>query len=197
MSKLKKLLPRLLCYLLISLVLGGTAYSWNARRLAGNAMPMPFGVGLSVVLSGSMEPTLSVNDLVVIREAESYQVGDVVVFQERYNLVIHRLVSIDGDTAVTQGDANNTPDAPIELSQIKGKLVAHIPEIGAIVRLLQTLPGTITILAIAVLILLRSRKSEREVQNAELEEIRREIDALRQSIEDSEKADKNDKSTGV
>ena len=80
MSKLKKLLPRLLCYLLISLVLGGTAYSWNARRLAGNAMPMPFGVGLSVVLSGSMEPTLSVNDLIfsfihVQRDVELIKAG--------------------------------------------------------------------------------------------------------------------------
>ncbi len=186
MNKLKKLLPRLLCYLLISLVIGGTAFSWNARRLAGNAMPMPFGVGLSVVLSGSMEPTLSVNDLVIVREQPSYEVGDVIVFQEGYHLVIHRLVSLDEDRAVTKGDANNVEDEPISPAQIKGKLVASIPEVGAIVRLLQTLPGTITILLIALLLLLRSRRSERAEQNAELDDIRRQIEELKRSLDEQE-----------
>ncbi len=186
MRKLRQWLPRLLGYLLISLILGGTAYSWNARRLAGNAMPMPFGFGVSVVLSGSMEPTLSVNDLVVICEQKSYQEGDIVVFQDGYSLVIHRIVSLDGDSAVTKGDANNTCDEPISTAQIKGKLYAAIPAVGVIVRFLQTLPGVIILLGLIVLLLVRSGRQEKEEKNAELEEIRRQIEELRQSIDEQE-----------
>ena len=45
--------------------MGINVYLWNASSLAGNAMPMPFGFGMAVVLSGSMEPVLSVNDLLL------------------------------------------------------------------------------------------------------------------------------------
>ena len=48
---------RILMIVVISLVIGLSIYSWNARRVVGNSLPMPFGIGSSVVLSGSMEPT--------------------------------------------------------------------------------------------------------------------------------------------
>ena len=53
-------------------------------------------------------------------------------------------------------------------------------------RLLQTLPGTITILLIALLLLLRSRRSERAEQNAELDDIRRQIEELKRSLDEQE-----------
>lgn len=186
MSKLKKWLPRLLCYLLISLIVGGTAYSWNARRLAGNAMPMPFGFGVSVVLSGSMEPTLSVNDLVLIHAEESYQSGDIVVYQEGYHLVIHRIVGIYGDTVFTRGDANNVDDAPFPIGQIKGRLVFSIPAVGLIVRFLQTAPGILLLLGLLIWTLVRSGRQEKEEKNAELDEIRKQIEELKHSMDETE-----------
>ncbi len=180
------LISRLLPILLISLVLGGTAYSWNARRLAGNAMPMPFGIGMSVVLSGSMEPTLSVNDLVFVKEQPSYREDDIIVFQEGSHLVIHRILTIDEEKAVTQGDANNAPDEPIRVSQIKGKLVASIPAVGVLVRFLQTLPGLLLLLGVAIFSMIRSRQQEKAAANDELDEIRKQIEELRRSMDEAE-----------
>ena len=170
---------RLLMILLISVFLGAAVYSVNARRVLHNAMPMPFGVGLSVVLSGSMEPTLSVNDLVVVRAADSYQTDDIIVYQSGSDLIIHRIVRIDGDAYITQGDANNTADEPIGLSAIKGKSVLVIPGVGLAVRLLQTTLGKLVVIVLAAVLLSRSRRKERAEGDAELDRIKDEIRRLK------------------
>lgn len=168
---------RMILLIVISLIIGIRLYGWNAHNLAGNAMPMPFGVGMSVVLSGSMEPTLSVNDLVIVREADGYEIGDIVVYQDGSSLVIHKIISIDGDEVVTKGDANNVADKPITLSVIKGKAVTHIPFVGALIRFLKTQVGFILIIAAAVVLFelphLRERKKAADEQEKIKEEIRK------------------------
>lgn len=52
---------------------------WRRLALAGNQVPMPFGMGVAVVLSGSMESELITNDVIIVRETNDYAVGDVVV----------------------------------------------------------------------------------------------------------------------
>lgn len=183
MKKRRKILSRYLPMLLISVLLGGSFWSWNARSLGGDAMPMPFGLGLSVVLSGSMEPALSVGDLLLIREADSYEVGDIVVYQSGIVAVVHRLISLDGETAVTKGDANNAADEAIPVQDIKGKVSARIPGAGKIIRLLHTPTAKLAILAAAVLLLLLSYRKEDEAAEAETDRIRQEIEELKAEME--------------
>ena len=128
MKKNKKKFPpvlRLILLVICGAVLGVNVYLANAKSLVGNQMPMPFGYGASVVLSGSMEPEFSKGDLIIVGEADSYQERDIVVFQDGASLVVHRIIEIDGEKIITQGDANNVPDEPIESSVIKGKVVFH------------------------------------------------------------------------
>ena len=164
---------------LVGAVLGMYVYLWNASQLAGNRMPMPFGWGFSVVLSGSMEPELSVYDLIAVRPAEDYAVGDVVVYQSRGELIVHRLVELRGDEAVTKGDANPSPDPPISTSQIKGRVVGSVPGVGAVVQALKTPVGFLAVLLAAVLLLwLPARKARRDA-GAERARILSEIARLR------------------
>jgi signal peptidase len=178
-SKRGRIAFRVLMIALISIFFGGAVYSINARRIVGNAMPMPFGVGLSVILSGSMEPTLSVNDLVVVKAADSYTVDDIVVYQSGSTLVIHRIVDIQGDVYITKGDANNTADEPIGLAVIKGKEVFSVPFVGLIVRLLQTTLGKLVVIALAAFLLARSWRKERTEGDEELDRIKKEIRRLK------------------
>ena len=170
---------RILLFIIISLVIGFTVYRWNAERLAGNAMPMPFGFGMSVVLSGSMEPELSVNDLVIIAESDSYETGDTVVYQSQGDLIIHKIIETDGTTVVTKGTANNIPDEPIQVEAIKGKLVMKLPKVGIAVRGIRTPIGVVVILAAALLLLGRSYRNEKARDDAELDAIKAEIRRLR------------------
>ena len=186
MKKACRRIARVLLLTVISLMIGGGVYLWNARTLWRNDIPMPFGVGASVVLSGSMEPTLQINDLVIIRAAETYEVGDIVVYQSGRMSVIHRLIALEGGMALTQGDANNAPDEPIPAKSIQGKLVRRVPYAGIAVQAIQSLPGTLTIVALAVWLLIRSRQNEKAEAQAELDALRKEIEALREEQEEKE-----------
>lgn len=171
---------RTVLLIFISLVIGFSVYSWNAANLVGNKMPMPLGVGMSVVLSGSMEPTLSVNDLVIIKESDSYEQGDIVIYQSGGILVIHRIIETDGDTVITKGDANNISDEPIEKSAIKGKLIASVPFVGLILRKIKSFAGVVVMLAAAVILLELSWRKEKQKDSDELEKIKEEIRNLKE-----------------
>ena len=134
---------RISVLVLLAVLIGVSIYSINASMLGGNALPMPFGFGMTVVLSGSMEPELSVDDLLIVTPSDTYEVGDVVVYQTQRTAVVHRIVSIKGDKIITRGDANNTDDDPITKENIKGKVIFAIPFIGLIVNLIKTPFGTI------------------------------------------------------
>lgn len=183
MPKNLKSIARTAVLIFVGLVLGVNVYLWNARSLMGNSLPMPFGVGAAVVLSGSMEPELSVNDLVLIREESSYEVGDIVVYQSGSALVIHRIESMDSETVTARGDANNASDAPVPLSAVKGRMIAVIPGVGAVTRVLKTWPGVLILVGGSLFLLERSRRKEKEADAEALDALKREIRALKQELE--------------
>jgi signal peptidase len=96
------------------------------------------------ILSGSMEPTLPVGSLAVIREvpATGVERGDVVTFDtpgEKNSLTTHRIVAVERDGSRvayrTRGDAN-TSDDPWLLAPrgTMGELALDIPYAGYATR---------------------------------------------------------------
>ena len=61
-KKIFKNIIRIGLLALCGAVLGVNLYFANAGSLLGDKLPMPFGYGAAVVLSGSMEPALSKGD---------------------------------------------------------------------------------------------------------------------------------------
>ena len=167
--------------LVISLTLGLTVYTWNAKRMMHNELPMPFGVGASVVLTGSMEPTLRVNDLVVVKRADEYNVGDIVVFQQGNQLIIHRIIEKNDEEAkiTTKGDANNIDDGQIPVSAVKGKYSFRVPFVGLIVKGLKTVPGIIIVLGLSAFLMIRSWRNERMESDKDLDDLRKQIAELK------------------
>ena len=179
---------RVLVIVILSAVIGWSVYSLNATRLLGNAMPMPFGIGLGVVESGSMEPMLQIGDLIIVREAEEYAVGDVVVYQSGKSAVVHRIIEINGEgdeqQIITQGDANNAADAPITAEEIKGKLWTHIPKVGLAMDVLRTPAGILVVIALAVLLMELSFRRDKKDEDDDLEKLRNEIRKLKEELEE-------------
>ena len=180
MKKKVKAIIRITLLVIVALLIGGNIYVLNASRLVGNTVPMPFGVGAAVVLSGSMEPELSVGDLLIISERESYEIDDVVVYQDSGMAITHRIVFIADNEIITRGDANNTDDSPISREQIKGEVVIAIPFVGYAVNAIKTPIGTFGLLAGSVFLLERSFHAEKKKDKKELEAIRAEIEKLKQ-----------------
>lgn len=180
MSKKTKTIIRLTALVLIAALIGLSVYSLNAERLSGNTLPMPLGFGATVVLSGSMEPALSVGDLLIVVKAESYEIGDVVVYQSGGTAIVHRIVGIDGEAITTQGDANNTPDDPITQANIKGLVACAIPMAGYLVEAIKSPLGTVVLLGLALVLLEMSFRKDKKKDKQELDAIRQEIERLKQ-----------------
>ena len=168
---------------ILGLIIGTNAYLANAKTLTGNQMPMPFGYGAAVVLSGSMEPVLSKGDLIIVKEKESYKVGDVVVFQSGKSLIVHRIIKIDDKKVITQGDANNVADPEFDTQFIKGKEVFRIPYIGVLVDIIKTPTGTIVILILAFWMVEYSFRKQKNEDSKKHEEIKAEIRRLKEEQE--------------
>ena len=90
----------------------------------------------TVIASGSMRPTLDVGDMVIVLStpAKTIKIGDIIQYQTAQEPTIHRVIDkyeAGGTTwFVTQGDANNAPDDPVNERQVMGKVVLTIPKLG-------------------------------------------------------------------
>ena len=170
----------------LGIMLGINIYALNAMNVAGNQMPMPFNVGLTTVESNSMQPTYNKGDLLVVHAQPQYETGDVVVYQTQNSLVVHRIISVVGETITTQGDANNTPDAPFDVSCIKGKVVAGVPALGLVISFMKTPLGILVILALAVLLIefsfRRQRQATHSKQEVQKRVLREEIEQLKREL---------------
>ena len=105
------------------------------------------GYDLFIVKSNSMSPVFSAGDAVVTVPPDSLLVGDIrpgdiAVFQIGSEKVTHRIVSIEGETITTKGDANEDPDvSPIAASQVSGIYLFKIPAVGYAINFLKSRDG--------------------------------------------------------
>ena len=107
-------------------------------------------VGLQVfnVVSGSMEPTYSIGDLLYVKtvDPDSVKVGDPITFVLNEDLVVatHRVVKIDSENRqfTTKGDANKSEDAaPVHFNNLIGVPVFAVPLLGYVSAYIQSPPG--------------------------------------------------------
>ena len=100
------------------------------------------------VTSYSMWPVLKRGDLIFIKavEPEDIEIGSVIVFHREEGMAVHRVVSMDGYTITTRGDANPKEDQPITYEDVVGRVPTigdrpfKIPFVGHIAFLMN--PGT-------------------------------------------------------
>lgn len=80
-----------------------------------------------------MEPTIKSNEMIIIKEQNQYNKGDIVTYKNSFNgLITHRIVRVEEDTVITQGDNNTNVDEAIKKSDIQGKVILHSAILGFI-----------------------------------------------------------------
>ena len=112
------------------------------------------------VVSGSMEPTYSVGDLLYVKEVDPdyVKVGDPITFVLNENLVVatHRVIRVDAENRrfYTKGDANETADvAPVHFNNLIGIPQFSIPLLGYVSAYIQQPPGSYIAIALGAVLL--------------------------------------------
>ncbi len=142
MGKIKKIIYWV--FLGVILFLGG-AVLFSLLPIKGN-------YSLKTCLSGSMEPTIHVGSVVVIKPVKEYKVGDVITFKKpgQKTPTTHRIVKKelkDGSVQfVVKGDANKDADPePVKKEEIIGKVLFSIPYLGYVGAWARTKVGLVVL----------------------------------------------------
>ena len=134
----------LVCLLII--ILGIQAYN---KLIVRDETAGILGYNYKTVLTGSMEPAIPVGSIVITKEQSSYEIEDIISFQEEGSVITHRIISIDRERYITKGDANNVADTEeVQQKQVLGKVILMIPLLGYLVMWLMSPVGIICLFII-------------------------------------------------
>jgi len=130
------------------------------------------GQATYVIVNGnSMEPNFHLGDLVIVRQENTYQVGDIVVYRsaELKGFVFHRIIGLNLDHFVLKGDNNSWTDSyqPTQ-SELLGKLWIYIPKAGNIVKWLRTpivMAALAAVVGIVLLVILMASSKRGQTMN--------------------------------
>ncbi len=138
----------------LALLLAANLSLIAARLITGNPNARVLGFHWAVVMSGSMEPEISLDDLVISKKQKEYAPGDVITFVNGTSLTTHRIVGKTAAGFVTRGDANNSPDSgTVAPEEIVGRVVVTVPKIGLAVHFMKTPLGMMTIVLLALAVI--------------------------------------------
>lgn len=112
-----------------------------------------------IVMSGSMETTINIGDLVIVKKVNSSSIhaGDIIAFKNGNIVISHRVKEVINDSGTykfkTKGDNNNVADDFIVNSDaIEGIFVNKIPELGSILLFLGKPIGLLMVILVIIIV---------------------------------------------
>lgn len=131
---------------------------------AGGVLRLTGTVRYMVTDGVSMTPLYHSGDLVVVRPAARYQVGQIVAYRSQllHSTVLHRLVAVSGGQYTFKGDHNTwlDPEHPTS-GQLVGRAWLHIPHGGVLLALHGAPLLVVAAIAFAALTLLKPQRPAR------------------------------------
>ena len=95
----------------------------------------PTGYEISTIPKNSMIISQHLTD----DEKDQLKVGDVVTFYQGGIYKVHRIISVDGDTIITKGDASRSSDDPINKGDVVGKVIGVSVIVGDVISAVRNL----------------------------------------------------------
>ena len=194
----KNVFIKIINILSILLIAAAVVVLLNVVMTKSGDVPSIMGYSLFRVMTGSMEPTIPTNSVIVTHAVEpsEIEVGDVISYFSkdptlRGMVNTHRVVDIyeEGGTVFyqTRGDANNANDLyPPTANEIIGEVVFSSYLLGVVVRLLSNplVFFPLIVIPLLVLLILNLIKSYRMAADIARQE---EEQAIREAIEAAKK----------
>lgn len=112
-----------------------------------------------IVMSGSMETTINIGDLVIVKKvnSSSIHIGDIIAFKNGNIVISHRVKEVINDSGTykfkTKGDNNNvTDDFIVNSDAIEGIFVNKIPGLGSILLFLGKPIGLLMVILVIIIV---------------------------------------------
>lgn len=112
-----------------------------------------------IVMSGSMETTINIGNLVIVKKVNSSSIhtGDIIAFKNGNIVISHRVKEVINDSGTykfkTKGDNNNVADDFIVNSDaIEGIFVNKIPGLGSILLFLGKPIGLLMVILVIIIV---------------------------------------------
>lgn len=149
-----------------------------------------FGYSIFKIATGSMEPAISENDIIIVKKSDNYKVSDIITYKSDNAYITHRIISINDNTIIARGDANNASDRATDISTVIGKVIKIYKNLGIWQKIFTTPKILITIFLTLILfdfafsykskdttLPKKSKKSKPEIKNDDMERLVNEITA--------------------
>ncbi len=167
---------RVLLILFVGILLIYNIYVMVAKLAYKQQMPVFLGFATAAVLSGSMEPAINTGDYIVTLAKDSYEVGDIVMYENDGVYTTHRIVEETEEGFRTMGDNNGGSVDPwiVHEEDIVGEVVLVLRGFGNVAAFCQTPLGMFVIVVAAALIwvlcdLVSRKKTKKEPSHEEKE----------------------------
>lgn len=95
-----------------------------------------FGFTIFEVTTGSMSGTIEINDVIIVKITNDVKNKDIITFENKGEIITHRIVAVKEDEYFTKGDANSGEDVPIKKDAVIGKVIKILPRFGIWVKVL-------------------------------------------------------------
>ena len=142
------------------------------KNIKKSEIPRVGNIAVFNIISESMEPTIKVNDLIVIEKCEQSEKkkGDIKTFRrEDGSIVTHRIIKIsqgNENIYTTQGDNNTLEDEEkIKHSQVYGKYLFKIKGMGNFVEELQKNNGLISVALFIIIFVILKNGNDKKKEN--------------------------------
>lgn len=161
MKKLSKILGYILNILiiLVTIIIILAIYYFVQIKVFNKPYANIFGYTFFEVATGSMDPTIDVGDVIIVKITNEVNENDIIVCNKDNAFITHRLIKIEEDNFITKGDANNTEDEPMQKSDLIGKVVNIIPDFSLWRKIIFTpqviIPIFIMLILLRIILLLK------------------------------------------
>ena len=118
--------------IILGIIILINVYSCIQVKILNKSYSSFFGYSAFEVKTGSMKPTISPSDVIIVKNEKNPNVNDIITYKNKDDFITHRVVEKSGNNYITKGDANNTRDNAITSDDVVGKVVHVLPKFGII-----------------------------------------------------------------
>lgn len=137
---------------IITVLIFFSLYNFISLKVLHKEYTNILGFNVFEIVSGSMEPTLNVKDLILVQKTSNIKENDIITYMDNKDFITHRVIKIENNILTTKGDSNNSTDVRIDKSKVIGKVILIIPKGGLIREVFTTPKVVISIVVTLVLI---------------------------------------------